>query len=97
MRWLIGGVDAARLRPVARRVQYALRKVRWKHQYLNAPFAWCTPIDREFFRRTYTGKEDLHSYVTLRYRDWVLHGRKTGRRTDVVAKTQTSARDQGIA
>ena len=97
MRRLIGGVDAARLRPVARRVQYALRKVRWKHEYLNAPLAWSTLIDREFFRRTYTGKENLHSYMTLRYRDWVRHGRETGRRTDVVAKTRTYARDQGVA
>jgi asparagine synthase (glutamine-hydrolysing) len=97
MRWLIGCIDAARLRPVARRTQYALRKLRWEHEYLHSPLAWCTLVDREFFRRTYTGKEGLHSYMTLRYRDWILHGKETGMRTDVVAKAGSPASDQGVS
>lgn len=66
---MINGIDQAGLRPVARRVQRKLRRLRWKHAYESSSLAWLNLIDRDHFRRTYTGKELMHSYLALRYRD----------------------------
>jgi asparagine synthase (glutamine-hydrolysing) len=71
-RWLIRGVDGAGLRPAAKRIQHAVRKLRWEREYVNLPLAWGAIVDRDLFRRTYTGKEILHSYMALRYRDCTL-------------------------
>jgi asparagine synthase (glutamine-hydrolysing) len=68
-RMLIRALDRAGLRPLAKRAQHAARKVRWRHSYTDSPLAWPGLIERDQFRRTYTGKELLHSYLALRYRD----------------------------
>jgi asparagine synthase (glutamine-hydrolysing) len=67
--WLIECVEAAGLRPAAKRVQRIVRKFRWRQQYSTSPLAWLVLVDRDVFRRTYTGKELFHSYLTLRYRN----------------------------
>jgi asparagine synthase (glutamine-hydrolysing) len=71
-RTLIRAIDSAGLRPFAKRAQHAVRKVRWRHSYSNSPLAWPALIDRDQFRRTYTGKELLHSYLAPKYRDEVV-------------------------
>ena len=78
-------------------MQRVFRKVRWDREYLNSPLAWYALVDRALFRRTYTGKETLHSYMALRYRDCILHAKDASGRTDAVAKTEGPARDQGVA
>jgi asparagine synthase (glutamine-hydrolysing) len=65
----IRGVDALGLRPVADRIRRQLRAVRWRRAYENSPLAWFALVDPEEFRRTYTGKELMHSYLARRYRD----------------------------
>jgi hypothetical protein len=70
-RMLIRAVDGAGLRPMAKGAQHAMRKALWRHSYNGSPLAWSALIDRDQFRRTYTGKELLHSYLALKYRDEV--------------------------
>ena len=70
-RMLIRAVDRAGLRPLAKGAQHAMRKALWRHSYNGSPLAWSALIDRDQFRRTYTGKELLHSYLALKYRDEV--------------------------
>lgn len=67
---LIHALERARLRPLAKRVQRAMRRWRWKRVYTNSPLAWLELIDRDLFRRSYTGKELMHSYLALNYRDY---------------------------
>ena len=46
------------------------RRVNWAREWENcsdAPLAWLAAVDRDCFRRTYTGSETLHSYMALRY------------------------------
>jgi asparagine synthase (glutamine-hydrolysing) len=69
--WLIRAIDHARLRPLAKHMQRVLRRWRWRDVYAGSPLAWLALVDREQFRRSYTGKELLHSYLVLRYRDYV--------------------------
>jgi asparagine synthase (glutamine-hydrolysing) len=79
--WLIRGVDSAGLRPTAKHVQRALRRLRWRREYSGSPLAWFALVDRNLFRRSYTGKELMHSYLTLQYRDLILKsvaGRSAG-------------------
>jgi asparagine synthase (glutamine-hydrolysing) len=76
--WLTKGVDNAGLRPAAKQVQRALRRLRWQREYSGSPLAWLALVDRDLFGRTYTGKELMHSYLTLRYRDLIVNG-ATGR------------------
>jgi hypothetical protein len=70
MRMLVRAVDSSGLRPLAKRAQYAMRRARWRRWYTDAPLAWPGLIDRDRFRQTYTGKELLHSYMAMRYRDY---------------------------
>jgi asparagine synthase (glutamine-hydrolysing) len=65
----IRGVDALGLRPVADRIRRKLRAMRWRKAYEGSPLAWFALVDPEEFRRTYTGKELMHSYLARRYRD----------------------------
>lgn len=67
--WLIRAIEGARLRPLAKRVQRAIRGWRWSRVYSGSPLAWLELIDRDCFRRSYTGKELMHSYLALKYRD----------------------------
>ena len=68
---LVHAVDCAGLRPLAKTVQHAMRRLRWSESYADSPLAWPGLIDREHFRRTYTGRELVHSYLALKYRDEV--------------------------
>jgi asparagine synthase (glutamine-hydrolysing) len=70
--WLIKGVDSAGLRPTAKQVQRALRRLRWRREYSGSALGWFALVDRDTFRRTYTGKELMHSYLALRYRDLIV-------------------------
>jgi asparagine synthase (glutamine-hydrolysing) len=72
--WLIKGIDGVGLRPAAKRVQRAMRRLRWQREYAGSSLAWFALVDRDTFRRTYTGRELMHSYLALRYRDLVLEG-----------------------
>ena len=65
----IRGVDALGLRPIADRIRRELRAVRWRKAYEGSPLAWFALVDPEEFRRTYTGKELMHSYLARRYRN----------------------------
>jgi hypothetical protein len=54
------------LRQWAKPFQYAVRRAQWKRFHERCeepPLAWFALIDRELFRRTYTGKQTLHSYM----------------------------------
>jgi len=67
--WLIRAIDRTRLRPLAKRAQRTLRRWRWRDVYAGSPLAWLALVDRDQFRRSYTGKELMHSYLALKYRD----------------------------
>jgi asparagine synthase (glutamine-hydrolysing) len=69
--FLIKGTEEAGLRPMAKRVQRLVRRLRWQREYMGSPLAWFAIVDRDTFRCTYTGKELMHSYLALRYRDLV--------------------------
>jgi asparagine synthase (glutamine-hydrolysing) len=63
---LIHLVNNFGLHRLAKSVQYRLRRAQWKSVYescTDPPLAWFTLIDRELFRRTYTGKQTLHAYL----------------------------------
>ncbi len=54
------------LHRLAKAAQYRLRRAQWKRVYeccADPPLAWFTLIDRELFRRTYTGKQTLYAYL----------------------------------
>ncbi len=69
VRGIVKGIDLAGLRPAMKRLRQAVRKARWQHEYSSSPLAWLALVDPELFKRTYTGKELMHSYLALRYRD----------------------------
>jgi asparagine synthase (glutamine-hydrolysing) len=63
---LIHLVNNYGLRRLAKSAQYRLRRAQWKSVYeccTDPPLAWFTLIDRDLFRRTYTGKQTLHAYL----------------------------------
>jgi asparagine synthase (glutamine-hydrolysing) len=54
------------LRTLAKAVRHRLRRARWEREYENCadpPLAWFTLVDRELFKRTYTGEQTLHAYL----------------------------------
>lgn len=69
---LVRGIDAAGLKPLAQRAQRSYRAMRWRRDYETSSLGWNSIVDREYFRRTYTGTQILHSYLTLAYRDSVV-------------------------
>ena len=71
MRAAIRAMDALRLRPLAERARRAVRRARWRVAYEQSPLAWPALVDTEQFRRTYTGRENMHAYMALRYLDHV--------------------------
>jgi len=79
---LVRGIEAAGLKPIAHRARGLYRSLRWRRDYESSLLAWNSIVDREFFGRTYTGKQLLHSYLALAYRDMVMEriGAKAGRR-----------------
>jgi asparagine synthetase B (glutamine-hydrolysing) len=72
LRALIGGLAAMRLAGAARQVRRRYRALRWRREYERSALGWLAMVDREFFARTYSGEQLLHSYMALAYRDWVL-------------------------
>lgn len=63
---LIKIANATGLRPVAKALLFRLRRNQWESIYENCrepPLAWFTLIDRDLFKRTYTGKQTLHAYL----------------------------------
>jgi asparagine synthetase B (glutamine-hydrolysing) len=59
------------LRPLAKRAQRALRRMRWQHQYEHSDLAWFALVDRDQFRALYTGREIGHSFLALKYLETV--------------------------
>jgi len=55
------------LRPLAKRLQYALRRIRYRRQYERSDMAWFALVDPGEFRRRYTGREIGHSFFALQY------------------------------
>jgi len=80
MRALVRGITAAGLKPLAGRVRAAYRRRQWREQYAASSLGWFAIIDEDFFRRTYTGKQILHSYLARAYRDWALESPEHGKR-----------------
>jgi asparagine synthase (glutamine-hydrolysing) len=62
---LLEAIDMLGLRPVAKRAQRFVRRMRWARVYDTSPLAWFALVDRDRFRRTYTGKELMHSYLAI--------------------------------
>ena len=60
-------IDQWGMRPLAKRAQRALRRARWRRQYEGGELAWFAMIDRDQFRKLYTGSEIGHSFFALRY------------------------------
>ncbi len=66
------------IRTAGKQLRRTLRRFRWTHEWehcSHAPLAWLAAVDRNCFRRTYTGNETLHSYVALRYLAGVMGDR----------------------
>ncbi|MEO8751914.1 MAG: asparagine synthetase B family protein [Casimicrobiaceae bacterium] len=72
MRGVLGGITAAGLKPLAKRMRRMYRAWRWREEYTTSELGWLAMVDPGFFEHTYTGKEIAHSYVALAYRDWAL-------------------------
>jgi hypothetical protein len=71
MRIAVRAMDAMRLRSLAEHARRGLRRARWRVAYEQSPLAWPALVDEERFRRTYTGRENMHAYMALRYLDRV--------------------------
>ena len=70
--WVAGAlrmVDRMGLKPVAKRLREQLRRARWRHAYERDTIGWFAVIDRDEFRRRYTGREIGHSFFATRYLD----------------------------
>ncbi len=72
LRAMVRGITVAGLKPVAGHLRRAYRTWNWRAQYESSSLGWFAIVDEELFRRTYTGKQLLHSYLTRAYRNWVL-------------------------
>ena len=77
---MVRGITAAGLKPLAGRLRRAYRTRHWREQYASSSLGWFSIVDEEFFRRTYTGKQLLHSYLARAYRDWALASPADGKR-----------------
>jgi hypothetical protein len=58
------------IRTAGKQLRRTWRRFRWAREWehcSHAPLAWLGAVDRNCFRRTYTGNETLHSYIALRY------------------------------
>lgn len=84
MRSMVHGVTAVGLKPLAKRLRQAYRTWRWRDEYESAGLGWFALVDEDAFRRTYTGKELLHSYLAVEYRDFVFAGDSAGAKRSVV-------------
>jgi len=69
---LVGAIDRFGLRSAAKEVQRVVRRRRWRHVYAHSSLAWPALVDRDAFRSSYTGRELMHSYLALKYRDEVV-------------------------
>lgn len=73
--WLAGcirALDISGLKPLAKWVQYRRNRLRWAAMHDNCttpPLGWLSLVDRELFRRTYTGRESVHAYLARMYLD----------------------------
>jgi len=84
---LVGAIDRFGWRSAAKEVQRVVRRRRWRHVYAHSPLAWFTLVDRDAFRSSYTGRELMHSYLALKYRDDVVRTiRGTRRNPEAVTR-----------
>lgn len=73
--WLAGcirALDASGLKPLAKWAQHRRNRLRWAAMHENCtapPLGWLSLVDRELFRRTYTGRESVHAYLARMYLD----------------------------
>lgn len=94
---LIGSIERAGMRAAAKRIQRHLRRLRRESAYSGSPLAWFALVDRDFFRRTYTGKELLHSYMALTYRDLAVRRPDASSNAQIGSVRARHGKDQAVA
>jgi len=67
LRGTLAAVERLRLRSIAKSAQRFLNRVRWRREYEHGGFAWYPVVDRDEFRRRYTGREHGHAFFALKY------------------------------
>jgi asparagine synthase (glutamine-hydrolysing) len=67
----VRAMDALGLRRLGKYVRRVLKKRRWEQEYDASQLAWLALVDRDYFGRTYTGKEIFHAYMARAYLDRV--------------------------
>ena len=77
MEQLIRWVNRSGLRPVAKRMQRAWRRGRWRRQYEGGDLCWFSLVDPDEFRTLYTGREIGHSFFARSYLEAVASRRAT--------------------
>jgi asparagine synthase (glutamine-hydrolysing) len=60
-------VNASGMRPLAKRAQRALHRAQWRSRYDGGDMRWFALVDRDEFRRRYSGREIGHSFFALQY------------------------------
>lgn len=63
---LIDLMNRLGMRDLGKALQYRLRRRNWESIYeccSDPPLAWFTLIDRDLFKRTYSGRQTLHAYL----------------------------------
>ncbi|NDP41112.1 MAG: asparagine synthase [Aromatoleum sp.] len=71
-RGLVRGMEMVGLMPLAKRARRLYRRLRWRREYEASSLGWFAVVDSDYFRRTYTGHEIVHSYVALASRNVTL-------------------------
>jgi asparagine synthase (glutamine-hydrolysing) len=84
----VAAIEAIGLRPLAKDLQRRLRRLRWTSEYAGSSLAWHSLIDEAYFRETYSGRELMHSYLALRYRDLVMRDVQKARTDSVLGTAQ---------
>jgi asparagine synthase (glutamine-hydrolysing) len=66
-RTTVAAIEGLSLYPLAKATQRLLRRIFWYQEYENHFLAWYALIDRQDFKKLYTGKETLHSFLAKQY------------------------------
>jgi hypothetical protein len=68
--WAVTGASRLGLASLGKEARRRWRRLNWRREWQDcssATTAWLAAVDRGYFGRTFSGRETLHSYMTVRY------------------------------
>jgi hypothetical protein len=72
LRGVLRGIEVAGVKPFVKRASHLYRRMRWRDAHERSALGWLALVDPVFFQRAYTGRELIHSFLALAYRDRAL-------------------------